>query len=185
MAISPYLIEKVPKRQHWEVEKLAAGIQKGDIATLSKAITLLESQLVDDLIFQKQLLQLIKPPKKITKRFAISGIPGVGKSTFIEKFGLEILNLEPISKIAVLTIDPNGIVQVDVSSSISGSGIATLQTKTGQLPSNVYPIAPRGILVTVGLGGDMSLPMNQIVAMKLTFGVLSVFMPNLPQQSNF
>lgn len=45
----------------------------------------------------------------------------------------------------VLTIDPNGIVQVDVSSSISGSGIATLQTKAGQLPSNVYPIAPRGI----------------------------------------
>jgi hypothetical protein len=44
----------------------------------------------------------------------------------------------------IVTISANGIVQIDVSSSISGSGIATLQTKTGQLPSNVYPIAPRG-----------------------------------------
>jgi LAO/AO transport system kinase len=107
MAINPYLKERVSKRQKWDTKKLAEGIHNGDIATLSKAITLLESQLVDDLFFQKQLLQLIKPPKKIAKRFAISGIPGVGKSTFIEKFGLEILNLEPISKIAVLTIDPS------------------------------------------------------------------------------
>jgi len=107
MAISPYLIEKVPKRQKWDTEKLAEGIQKGDIATLSKAITLLESQLVDDFVYQKKLLQIIKPPTKTTKRYAISGIPGVGKSTFIEKFGLEILNLEPNSKIAVLTIDPS------------------------------------------------------------------------------
>jgi len=45
----------------------------------------------------------------------------------------------------VVTISPNGIVQIDVSSSISGSGIATLQTKTDQAPSNVYPVAPRGI----------------------------------------
>jgi len=106
MAISPYLVEKVPQRQKWDIEKLAEGIQKGDIANLSKAITLLESQLVDDIVYQKRLLQIIKPPSKTTKRFAISGIPGVGKSTFIEKFGLEILNLESNSKIAVLTIDP-------------------------------------------------------------------------------
>ncbi len=106
MAISPYLVEKVARRQKWDIEKLAEGIQKGDIATLSKAITLLESQLVDDIAFQKQLLQVIKPPSKNTKRLAISGIPGVGKSTFIEKLGLEILKLEPNSKIAVLTIDP-------------------------------------------------------------------------------
>ncbi len=106
MAISPYLTDKVPKKQKWDIEKLAEGIQKGDIATLSKAISLIESQLVDDISYQKQLLQIIKPPSNISKRFAISGIPGVGKSTFIEKFGLEILNLEPNSKIAVLTIDP-------------------------------------------------------------------------------
>jgi LAO/AO transport system kinase len=106
MAISPYLIDKVSLRQQWDIEKLAEGIHKGDIATLSKSITLLESQLVEDIAYQKKLLQIIKPPTKITKRIAISGIPGVGKSTFIEKFGLEILNLEPKCKVAVLTIDP-------------------------------------------------------------------------------
>jgi hypothetical protein len=45
----------------------------------------------------------------------------------------------------IVTISPNGNVQIDVSSSISGSGIATLQTKTDQAPSDVYPVAPRGI----------------------------------------
>jgi LAO/AO transport system kinase len=111
MAISPYLVEKVPQRQKWDIEKLSEGIQNGDIATLSKAITLLESQLVEDIAFQKRLLQIIKPPSKSTKRIAISGIPGVGKSTFIESFGLEILTLEPDSKIAVLTIDPTSTVR--------------------------------------------------------------------------
>lgn len=111
MAISPYLVEKVARRQKWDIEKLAEGIEKGDIAILSKAITLLESQLVDDIAFQKRLLQIIKPPSKSTKRIAISGIPGVGKSTFIESLGLEILKLEPDSKIAVLTIDPTSTVR--------------------------------------------------------------------------
>ena len=106
MAISPYLADKVPRREKWDPEKLAEGIQKGDIAILSKAITLLESQLIDDIAYQKRLLQIVKPPSKKTKRIAISGIPGVGKSTFIEKLGLETLKLEPNSKIAVLTIDP-------------------------------------------------------------------------------
>ncbi len=45
----------------------------------------------------------------------------------------------------LITIDANGNVKVDVSGSISGSGIATLKTKEGQPNSNVYPIAPRGI----------------------------------------
>jgi hypothetical protein len=57
-------------------------------------------------------------------------------------------------------------VQIDVSSSISGSGIATLQTKSDQPPSNVYPVAPRGIFDAGDAGvrssGSIEVTANQV-----------------------
>jgi hypothetical protein len=45
----------------------------------------------------------------------------------------------------LLTTDQNGNTRIDISGSIAGSGIATLKTQADQAPSNVYPVAPRGI----------------------------------------
>lgn len=87
------------------VDEYAAGITAGDRVILAKAITLVESTLAND---QKQAAELFE--KIISKtgnsiRIGITGVPGVGKSTFIESFGKHITGLG--KKIAVLTVDPS------------------------------------------------------------------------------
>jgi LAO/AO transport system kinase len=81
------------------------GISTGQRAILSKAITLVESTLPSDKILAKELLKLILPLTGKSFRLGISGVPGVGKSTFIEIFGK--LLLQEGKKLAVLTIDPS------------------------------------------------------------------------------
>ncbi len=80
-------------------------LKKGNTAILSKAITLIESKLnTDQSTAQSLMSKCIAPVDSI--RIGITGPPGAGKSTFIEKFGNEILN-HTHSKLAVLTIDPS------------------------------------------------------------------------------
>ncbi|MEY3451347.1 MAG: hypothetical protein RL711_1173 [Bacteroidota bacterium] len=81
------------------------GISTGQRAILSKAITLVESTLPSDQLLAKALLKRILPLSGNSFRLGISGVPGVGKSTFIEIFGK--LLLQEGKKLAVLTIDPS------------------------------------------------------------------------------
>jgi LAO/AO transport system kinase len=81
------------------------GIVKADRMVLAKAITLVESTRPDDVELTTQLMDKIIPLTGGAMRLGITGIPGVGKSTFIEAFG-EYLTGEG-RKIAILTIDPS------------------------------------------------------------------------------
>lgn len=84
---------------------LFEAIRRGDHTALSGAITLLESTREDDQMVARELLQMCLPFSGNSIRIGITGVPGVGKSSFIEKFGKTIL--EERQKVAVLAIDPS------------------------------------------------------------------------------
>ena len=86
-------------------QEICNKIREGNISALSKAITLCESNNDSDREISSQILANLKPKNKNTIRIGITGVPGAGKSTFIEAFG-NFLSNQGI-KIAVLTIDPS------------------------------------------------------------------------------
>lgn len=80
------------------------GIQKGDIKILSYVISKAESNLVEDQDFVRDIITAI-PVKNNIRKIAISGSPGVGKSTFINSFGSFLVKHK--KRIAVLPVDPS------------------------------------------------------------------------------
>ena len=91
--------------------------------SLAKAITLLESTRVDHRLRADALLNALLPHTGQAMRLGISGVPGVGKSTFIEVLGLALI--QKGHRVAVLAIDP--------SSSISGGSILGDKTRMERL----------------------------------------------------
>ncbi|TDQ15147.1 methylmalonyl-CoA mutase metallochaperone MeaB [Algoriphagus boseongensis] len=81
------------------------GILSGNRVILSKAITLVESRLDSDQDLTASLIQEILPNTGKSIRIGITGVPGVGKSTFIEAFGKMLLDSG--KKVAVLAVDPS------------------------------------------------------------------------------
>ena len=81
------------------------GILSGDRVILSRAITIIESNLEGDKILAKEIVQQILPSSGKSIRIGITGVPGVGKSTFIEVFGLHLV--KEGHKVAILSIDPS------------------------------------------------------------------------------
>lgn len=81
------------------------GILSGNRVILSQAITLVESKLESDQDLASELVQSLMVHTGQSIRIGITGVPGVGKSTFIEAFGKMILDLG--KKVAVLAIDPS------------------------------------------------------------------------------
>ena len=98
----------------------AAGVQR---RAISKAITLLESTRADHRAQADTLLTAMLPHTGKSFRLGISGVPGVGKSTFIEVLGLYLI--EQGHRVAVLTIDP--------SSTVSGGSILGDKTRMERL----------------------------------------------------
>lgn len=84
-----------------DIEKLKAG----DLRTLAKAITLIESTRSEDQQKAQELLHALLPFTGKSFRLGITGTPGVGKSTFIENFGLYLI--QKGHKVAILAIDPS------------------------------------------------------------------------------
>lgn len=84
-----------------DIKKLIAGERR----TLAKAITLVESSKLEDHEAAQKLLEAVLPQAGKSIRIGITGVPGVGKSTFIESFGLHLISLG--HKVAVLAIDPS------------------------------------------------------------------------------
>ncbi|MEM1137009.1 MAG: methylmalonyl Co-A mutase-associated GTPase MeaB [Bacteroidota bacterium] len=82
-----------------------AGIENGDRFILSRAITLVESNLAADIMLSQDILKHFAKDNEDTIRIGITGVPGVGKSTFIESFGEQLANKE--LKVAVLAVDPS------------------------------------------------------------------------------
>ncbi|MGE0771033.1 MAG: methylmalonyl Co-A mutase-associated GTPase MeaB [Cyclobacteriaceae bacterium] len=91
--------------QRLGLAEYARGIRHGDRGILSKAITLVESQLASDEHLANDLVQSILPDTGKAIRIGITGVPGVGKSTFIDTFGTWLTSSG--KKVAVLAIDPS------------------------------------------------------------------------------
>ena len=86
-------------------QDLTAHVLKGERRAVAKAITLVESVRVDERAAAETLLDALLPHTGHAVRIGLSGAPGVGKSTFIEAFGLHLLSLG--HKVAVLAVDPS------------------------------------------------------------------------------
>ncbi|WP_066257439.1 methylmalonyl Co-A mutase-associated GTPase MeaB [Neobacillus drentensis] len=108
------------------VDDLYDGVLKGDRSLLARAITLVESNAEHHFQKAQQLLQKLLPKSGNAIRIGITGVPGAGKSTFIETFGMYLCSLG--HRVAVLAIDP--------SSSLSGGSILGDKTRMEQLSRN-------------------------------------------------
>lgn len=108
------------------VEELINGVLSGNRGQLARAITLVESNAEQHFHKAQELLQKLLPHSGKSIRIGITGVPGAGKSTFIEAFGTYLC--ENGHSVAVLAIDP--------SSSISGGSILGDKTRMEQLSRN-------------------------------------------------
>ncbi len=93
------------KRKKLTAEEYVNGIINGDRTTLSKAITLIESTLSEHQATAQRIIELCLPYSGNSIRIGITGVPGAGKSTFIEAIGKHITTQN--NKLAVLAIDPS------------------------------------------------------------------------------
>ena len=89
-------------------QELINGILSGNIAALSRAITLVESTNEAHLAKANEVINACLPHANKSVRIGITGVPGVGKSTFIEAFGKYLTGLE--KKVAVLAVDPSSTI---------------------------------------------------------------------------
>jgi len=117
---------QLKRKETLSAESLAQGILHGSIPHLSRGITLIESTAEKHQEEAKKLIRLCLPKANQSLRIGITGVPGVGKSTFIESFGL--LLTEQGKKVAVLAVDP--------SSSLSKGSILGDKTRMEELVKN-------------------------------------------------
>ena len=96
---------KTLRRPAAPLAELAAQLRAGDRRALARAITLIESTRTDHRQDADTLLQRLLPVTGRSIRIGISGVPGVGKSTFIEAFGMQVIGQG--HRVAVLAIDPS------------------------------------------------------------------------------
>lgn len=121
------------RRSRLEAQEYIDGILAHNPFILSRAITLIESQLESDNQLATQIIDKLMPYTGNSIRIGITGVPGVGKSTFIETFGLYLADLvteleNKNKKVAVLAIDP--------SSQRSGGSILGDKTRMEKLSNH-------------------------------------------------
>ena len=105
--VNPYInLRNRPKRRQFSVDEYVEGIVKGDITMLSRAVTLVESVRPEHQAIAQEVIEKCLPYSGNSIRVGISGVPGAGKSTSIDVFGLYVLE-EKGGKLAVLAIDPS------------------------------------------------------------------------------
>lgn len=105
--VNPYLnLRKKPKRRQYSAAEYVEGIVKGDVTMLSQAVTLVESVKPEHQVLAQEVIEKCLPYSGNSIRIGISGVPGAGKSTSIDVFGLHVLE-EKGGKLAVLAIDPS------------------------------------------------------------------------------
>ena len=125
-------------------DELVAGIRNGDRLSLGRCITLLENRRAEKFSQGLEVLERLPQNQNIAKRVGVTGVPGVGKSTFIEALG--VLALKRGYKVAVLAIDP--------SSSLGKGSILGDKTRMERLSSEpkafIRPSPTGGILGGAG-----------------------------------
>ncbi|MBO4986006.1 MAG: methylmalonyl Co-A mutase-associated GTPase MeaB [Bacteroides sp.] len=106
-SVNPYLKNR-PKRKkrEYSVAEFVEGIVKGDVTILSQAVTLVESLKPEHQVVAQEVIEKCLPYSGNSVRIGISGVPGAGKSTSIDVFGLHVLE-QYGGKLAVLAIDPS------------------------------------------------------------------------------
>lgn len=113
-------------RRPVDLDALVAGVLGGDRATLARAITLVESSRADHRALASALVERLLPRTGGAHRVGVSGVPGVGKSTFLEAVGMA--RIDAGQRVAVLAIDP--------SSGVSGGSILGDKTRMGRLATH-------------------------------------------------
>ena len=124
-SVNPHLRKR--RRPTHSAAYYLEGIRAGDRVILSQAITLVESKKKTDQELAREIVEGCLAASGASFRLGITGVPGVGKSTFIEAFGLQLV--EAGHKIAVLAVDP--------TSQLSRGSILGDKTRMGQL--SVHP----------------------------------------------
>jgi GTPase len=125
------------RRRQLSPDDYVSGVLAGDRAVLARAITLVESRSPIHEAQAQEVLQRLLPHTGRSQRIGITGVPGVGKSTFIERFGCFLI--EQGRKLAVLAIDP--------TSKRSGGSILgdkTRMEKLSQQPQAFIRPSPAG-----------------------------------------
>ncbi len=130
-----------PGRRELTIDEYYTGVRNGEVATLARALTLIESGNSSHRELAEQLLTKLLPDTGKAIRVGITGAPGVGKSTFIEALGLHLIRSG--RRVAVLAVDP--------SSGISGGSILGDKTRMPELSAepNAY-IRPSPSAGTLG-----------------------------------
>lgn len=103
-------VDRIKARQHNapDPEQLFDALKAGEHSALSRAITLVESRRPEDLAAAMQLLERCLKERSEARRIAVTGTPGVGKSTFINRFVRQLA--DGGRKVAVLSVDPSSSV---------------------------------------------------------------------------
>lgn len=115
-----------PRRRDLTLDEYERGVVGADRTVLARAITLVESVHPDHQEKAQELLVRLLPHTGGSRRVGITGVPGVGKSTFIESLGLRLA--KDGQRVAVLAIDP--------SSSVSGGSILGDKTRMAELSTH-------------------------------------------------
>ena len=91
--------------KRYSIDALEQGVLAGDRRLLAKAISLVESTRAEDFGYGQELVERLLPLTGRARRIGITGVPGVGKSTFIEAFGMMLIGRG--HHVAVLAVDPS------------------------------------------------------------------------------
>ncbi|MDR2389058.1 MAG: methylmalonyl Co-A mutase-associated GTPase MeaB [Tannerellaceae bacterium] len=102
--VNPYLKKRLPRKEYTPSE-FVEGILQGNITILSQAVTLVESSKQEHLQLAQEIIEKCLPHAGNSVRIGITGVPGAGKSTSIDAFGMYLLGKG--RKLAVLAIDPS------------------------------------------------------------------------------
>lgn len=102
--VNPYAVRRKRKPMPTAAE-LVDGILRGDVTMLSRGVTLVESLNPDHQALAQEVIEKCLPHSGRSRRIGITGVPGAGKSTSIDAFGLHVL--KDGGKLAVLAIDPS------------------------------------------------------------------------------
>ena len=104
--VNPYLKKGRFARRKLTAADYVEGILKGNVTILGQAVTLVESTVPEHQAIAQEVIEKCLPYSGNSVRVGISGVPGAGKSTSIDEFGIHVLK-EKGGKLAVLAIDPS------------------------------------------------------------------------------
>jgi LAO/AO transport system kinase len=104
--VNPYLTRGRFRHRQFTAADYVEGIRKGDTSILGQAVTLVESTNPEHEVIAQEVIEKCLPYAGNSLRIGISGVPGAGKSTSIDEFGIHVLK-EHGGKLAVLAIDPS------------------------------------------------------------------------------